>query len=201
MLGRPNILGGRLAGVHVASGVGEPGVSIPVSTSGAVIGDILVIYSPYSPTPMTLGGTGWTTFSDVSDYSSSYVCQVSWKVIASTANVTIANEAFGHAWTIWRGPTSVGRAQFASTASTITVPSSPGNCMAQLIIASDQVGTHAPATPTGYTSLANGAPAGGAVFDISIFSIIDAFSGAATLTTAFWSGDKTVGIYALELRR
>lgn len=202
MMGRPNIVSARALAAHVASGIGEPSASIPVSSSGAAVGDLLLVFAPYSGGSLALGGTGWTTFTDTDAQGGAYISLVSWKVITSTADVTVGSGSFqGTAWSIWRGPTMLYRAAFATGASTITVPGPAGNCMGQLLIASDQVGNHAPATPTGYTSRANGATNGGSFFDMSIFSIADAFSGVATLTTAFWAGDTTSALYALELQR
>lgn len=187
---------------RVASGMiaGTSG-TIPVSTNGARIGDLIMVWQGYDGSGQILSGSGWN-FIDTNYDSGSYFTRISWKLITSLTNVTVNTGFAGcNGWAIYRGPKTLARVANIGGAVNITVPTPTSNCLVQLILAGRQsTSTTPPGPPAGYSlfGFVNSAPNLFAIAQMEKFRGLSggskAISGWAPLNSSFF-------LLALELRR
>jgi hypothetical protein len=154
-------------------------VSIPTSTNGARVGDLVIIFSPYPNSGFTPGGSGWTSWSD-SYYGAAYGTVGMWKVLTATTDITMSGNLVGCIYAVWRRASSVSRVAFNSNVAALAVPAPAASVKGQMLLVSRQSNnTSAPLTPTGYTADAFDRPN---IFPMASFSRSKSlFTGTATI--------------------
>lgn len=191
------LVGGTPRPVFVAAGNAAAGVSIPVAASGAQVGDLLLVFSPYNGIP-TLGGGGWNTWADTYNGGGAYSTGVSWKLITSTADVTVSGAPYGTAWAIWRGARAITRNSFVSNNLSITWGALQGDAAALAVLASVQTSDLAAATMTGLASRASGW--NDSTFNVDILDSVPEPLPAATRTLGVYSASALQTLTAIEIR-
>jgi hypothetical protein len=182
----------------VAAGVQASSVSIPVSTSGAQVGDLILYFSPHTGIGPTPGGSGWAIFSNAYN-AGGYTSYVYWKVLSSTADVTVSEGSYGHGYAIYRGPKMAVQNAFTSASASITAAAPAANALALLIIGSDDA-VNSPATPpTGFALRSSAHPSGAVTIDILDTLNISAPTGGAKALSGYPT-DATSSLIAIELR-
>lgn len=149
----PHILTVLAGATYINGGAQTAGTSIPVSTSGAQVGDVLLIVVPYKISPVSVSGSGWTQ-ADFTWFAGSYTGTWLWKVLDSTSNVTISNDTYGHHYVIWRGGATIakvaeGDQAGVGTSVSLTWPTPHADCIGQLIMFQHQHSSD-PVEPAGY---------------------------------------------------
>lgn len=198
MFARPSpMLLGLTAARFIAAGIKDAGPDIPVAASGAAVGDLIVVYSPYSGAP-TLGGAGWAGWTDAYNGGGAYTCAVRWKVLDAIADITVSGDTYGIAWGIWRNVRSVARNAFAENTLDVTFAAPGGAAAALAIFGSIQTTDQPAATASGFTNRASGW--NGSVFNIDLLAN-DAGGPAGLKTLGGWAGaNPQAALTALELR-
>jgi hypothetical protein len=192
----PPMLLGLVAARFIAAGIKGAGPDIPVAASGAAVGDLIVVYSPFGGAP-TLGGSGWSGWTD--NYSGgSYTCAVRWKVLDATTDITISGDTYGIAWGIWRNVRSVARNAFADNTLGVTFAAPGGAAAALGVFASIQTSDQPAATASGFTNRASGW--NGSTFNVDLLAN-DAGGPAGLKTIGGWAGaNAQTALTAFELR-
>jgi hypothetical protein len=192
------MMGRSLSAFLVASGIQGSNVSIPVSTSGAQVGDLILFFSPHTGIGPTPGGSGWTIFSNIYN-AGSYAAYVYWKLLSSTADVTVSEGSSGHGYAIYRGPKTAVQNAFTSASASITAAAPAANALALLIIGSDDA-VNSPATPpTGFALRSSAHPSGAVTIDIlDTLNVSAPTAGAKALSG--YPTDATSSLTAIELR-
>lgn len=103
---------------------------VPVSTSGAVVGDLLILVCPYGK--VVPGGTGWT----ISSFSwSAYTGTYAYKLLDATTDITLSGLSYSYGWAVYRGVTSADQVNFipaATGAQSHTWPTPHVDCKIQM---------------------------------------------------------------------
>jgi hypothetical protein len=98
--------------------VGDTSGVIPVSSNGAQVGDLVLVYCHYGAG--TPSGAGWTTVNFNYGYAASY----SWKVLDNLTNITVSGFSQSFMYAIYRGPKVAARVYFGIVDGTTTPPMS-----------------------------------------------------------------------------
>lgn len=188
----------KASGVQsVQAGTGGSNVAIPVSTSGAVLGDIVLYFSPFNNLGV-LSGTGWSGWSDVTPSGYTYTAYVQWAVLTALADITVTGESYGHAWAIYRGAVSVAQ-NGVSVANPAVVAPLNAKALATVVFASNQASQAASVGPPGFTNRAHGYVS--AVFSIDVLDTAPSPGVAGSKAfTAFPASGGTLILEIAELR-
>jgi len=181
----------------IAGGVGDANVSIPVAASAAKAGDLLVVFQPHAGVP-TLGGSGWTSWTET-DYFSTYDAGVAWKLISSTADVTVSGETYGHAWAIYRNVASLNRNAIGAQTNAVTFGALGPGCAALVILGTQQTAATPATAPSGFTRNATGWA--DSTFELDVLDTTPLPAAAGSRTISNYASSGAVLLIAAELRQ
>lgn len=198
MLGRGALLGAIQPLRFVAGGVVSG--TIPVSTSGADVGDLILVISAHESGAISLSGSGWTHSSYTWD-GGTYTGEFWWKVLDAKADITITSADLGVVYVIYRGPTSAAKVASAEGSSPLstTFPAPAANCVGQLVIAHQQATTSSMSISnwTGREMAAGGT----VMWYYAGDHLFTTVTGAVSLSITTTGGATDTYANAIELRR
>ena len=121
----------------VAAGAVLAANSIPVSTSGAQVGDVIMVVSP-NGTITGLTGTGWAQ-SNYSWYGIfNYPASWAWKILDTLADIAVTGDTASTQYAIYRNCTSVARVVGTDASGppySVTWPAPNAACKGQVMMA------------------------------------------------------------------
>lgn len=173
--------------------------SIPLSTNGAVVGDILIVICYQQSGTFSVSGTGWTSSTGYSTAGGTYTGAHHFKTISATTDVTTSGSANGFFYCLLRGPQTAALAfgpDDANTASrNVDFPDPDPSGISSVIITAQQAGDDLD-PPDGY--LDEGYFVG--THNYNLFTLHPAPDGPHTdVLTGIGTGIATT-IYGFELR-
>lgn len=164
------LLGGHASALFVAAGTVDSATAIPISTSGAAPGDLILIHCSYynNSVGFVPSGTGWTVTNlvsptaDVNSVGGSFETAWAWKILTATTDITHTGDYYGLAWAVYRNCASVARITNSIQANgpssdDVTWPSPAATGVGQVLLAV-QNANPTPTLPAGFISRAGGYP-------------------------------------------
>jgi hypothetical protein len=180
--------------VRIAAGGLAAGASvIPISTSGAKLGDMLLVHDPHEV--ITIGQSGFAGWTDT--YFAGYSSYFQWKKLTSLVDIGISGNSYEVSWSVWRGANSVARIAQASNTTSITFGTpTPGASL--VIMATNQGAGGGPScVPAGFSEFLYYL---GGTFTFDLMDTVPNTGTGGTKTLSPYTAGTTTNITAIELR-